>query len=107
MLYNVVLVSAVQQHESALSIHISLPLEPPHPSHPSRLSSSTELSSCVIQQLFIWWYRYVSSVLSVHPSLSASSPAVSILYICISTPALQKGSSVPFLLGFIYKHDCS
>ena len=38
MLYNVVLVSAVQQSESAICIHISpypLPLEPPsHPPYP-------------------------------------------------------------------------
>ena len=47
MLYNVVLVSAVQQSESTICIHISpypLPLEPPL-SHPSRLSESTELIS--------------------------------------------------------------
>ena len=47
LLYNVVLVSAVQQSESA--IHIPLPLEPPcHPAPPSlssRSSQSAELSS--------------------------------------------------------------
>ena len=40
MLYNVVLVSATQQHESALSIYICiLPLEPPShsPPHPTPL----------------------------------------------------------------------
>ena len=39
MLYNVVLISAIPQHESALSILMSLPLESPsHPSlHPSPL----------------------------------------------------------------------
>ena len=43
---NVVLVSVVQQHESTIRIHISLPLEPPsHPpaSCPSRSSQSTKL----------------------------------------------------------------
>ena len=47
MLYNVVLVFAVQQCKSAISIHISSPSEPPShpPSHPSRSPQSTELSS--------------------------------------------------------------
>ena len=36
LLYNAALVSAVQQSESAIGIHIPLPLEPP--SHPSRSS---------------------------------------------------------------------
>ena len=58
LLYNVVLVSVGQQHASALSIHTHththiypLPLEPPPqpPSHPSRASQSTRLSSlCAI-----------------------------------------------------------
>ena len=49
MLYNIVLVSAVHHHEAARGIHMfpsswtSLP--PPIPSHPSRLSHSTSLSS--------------------------------------------------------------
>ena len=47
ILYNIVLVSAVQQHESVISIHIPLPLEPSShsSSHPSMLSHSTKLSS--------------------------------------------------------------
>ena len=46
MLYNVVLVSTIQQSESAISIH-PLPLEPPyHPPlcQPSRSSQGTKLS---------------------------------------------------------------
>ena len=45
MLYNIVLISAVHQLESAVGIHMSPPsgssLLPPTPSHPSRLSQST------------------------------------------------------------------
>ena len=38
LLYNVVSISAIQEHESAISIHIPLPLRPPsHPSHPTPL----------------------------------------------------------------------
>ena len=53
--YNTVLVSAVQQRESAICIHISPPSWnsiPPPPSHSSRVSQSTEMSSlCYTQQL--------------------------------------------------------
>ena len=49
LLYNVVLVSALQQCESAISVHASPPswtsLPPPALSHPSWLSQSTRLSS--------------------------------------------------------------
>ena len=48
LLYRVMLVSAVQRSESAICIHISPPSWAPHsppPSHPSRSSQSTELSS--------------------------------------------------------------
>ena len=51
LLYNVVLVSAVQQGESAVSIHTLLPFKPPSPrsltplSHTSRCPQSTRLSS--------------------------------------------------------------
>ena len=45
MLYNVVLVPAIHQHESAIGIHMCPPsytsLPPPSLSHPSRLSQST------------------------------------------------------------------
>ena len=34
LLCNVVLVSAIQQHESAISIHMSHPLKPPSHLHP-------------------------------------------------------------------------
>ena len=48
MLYNIVLVSAVQQSESAVSIHISpypLPLEPPsHPPYPTLYFDSLQFS---------------------------------------------------------------
>ena len=48
LLYNIILVSAVQQSESAICIHICPPswisLPTPIPSHPSRSSQSTMLS---------------------------------------------------------------
>ena len=49
LLYNIVSVSAIHQQKSAIDIHMSLlswsSLPPPTPSHPSRLSQSTSLSS--------------------------------------------------------------
>ena len=54
MLYNIVLVSAVQQSESAVCIHISpffwafLPSRPP--SHPFRSPQSTKLSSLLLSK---------------------------------------------------------
>ena len=42
MFYNIVLVSAIDQHESAIGVHMAPPswnsLPPPTPSHISRLS---------------------------------------------------------------------
>ena len=49
MIYNIVLVSAIHQYESAIGKNMSLPSGPflpsPTPSQPSRLSGSTGLSS--------------------------------------------------------------
>ena len=49
LLYNIVLISAIHQHESATGVHMSppswTPLPSPTPSHPSRLSQSPGLSS--------------------------------------------------------------
>ena len=48
LLYNIVLVSATHQHESAIGIICPLslsPPSPPHPIHPSGLPQSTTLSS--------------------------------------------------------------
>ena len=44
MLYKVVLVSAVQQSESAIFIHVSLPSEASVPPHPTSLGHHRALS---------------------------------------------------------------
>ena len=44
---------------------------------------------------------YVSVTLSVHPTLSFSYYAhTSLLYVCISIPALQRGPSLPLRVKF-------
>ena len=106
LLYNVVLVSAKPQHESAIGIPMFPPswtcLPAPSPSHPSRLSQSPGLSSCVLQQIPTGWLVYTwqcicfSATLSIHPSLSFP-PCVhkSALHVWVYC-AIQTGSPAPF-----------
>ena len=105
LLFNVVLVSAVQSCTQAVVIHISSPLEPSYlPRNPTPLGHRTVpgWASCVIQQLLIS-YRFYTLVykcyaaFSVCPTLSFPHCVYSsVLYICISIPSLQIGSSIPF-----------
>ena len=72
---------------------LSLP-PTPAPFHPSRSSQSAELSSLAVQQpptscLFYTWCVCMS--IPVHPTVYQS-----VLYTCVSIPALQIGSFVPF-----------
>ena len=109
LLYNIVLVSDVQQSAPAICMHISPPswtsVQPP--SYPLKSSQSTELSplnyiggshQLPISQLVV--YMCVHTCQSYSPNLFHPPllPHVhtSILYIRISIPALQIGSSVPF-----------
>ena len=99
MLYNIVLVSATHQHESATGIQMSPPsgtyLPSPTPSHPSRWLQGPRLSSPS------HWLSILHMVMYLFPSyslsLSPSSPCKSVRYVCISIAALQTGSSVPSL----------
>ena len=98
----------------------SLPLEPPSPTppfHPSRPSHITELSSlCYIQLLptsslfHTWSCPYATLICESNATLSIC-PAVpfpsgirkTVCYICVSIPALQIGSLVPFFqIPYIY-----
>ena len=108
LVYNIVLVSAVQQHESALSVHISPPswasLLPPLPILPLEAITGhwTELplkaalySSFPLATL----HRRADmcpchSLTSPHPLLPHRGHGFP-LYIDVSTPALQTGSPLP------------
>lgn len=102
MLYKAVLVSAVQQCESASVTHVSPPswaISPRHPRSTGPLNglSSTphniRTSTCPAQDAV--YTRHAA--LSIHPTLPFC-PAVahkSVLYVCISLPPLEIGSSFP------------
>ena len=99
MLYNVVLISATQQCESADIYIYPLPFEPPfHPlSHPSRSPQSTKMSSLRCNSnfplaiCFTHYNVYMSVLLSIRPTLFSPPHCVhkSFLYVCVSVPALQ------------------
>ena len=107
-LYNIGLISVIHQHELAIGVHMSLPLEPP--SHlwpfptPLDCCGSLVWGPWVIQRIpigclfYIQYCTGVHAALFIHLNLSFLSPALvhkSVLYICISIAALQIGSSVP------------
>ena len=100
LLYNIVLVSALQ-HKSVIIICLSLPVESPSlpPSHPSRSSQSTKLGSLCYTAtshylFYIWQCICQSQFLSLpHTHLSLLWPQVHSLL----------GSSVPFFwIPYIY-----
>ena len=82
----------------------------PLPSHPSRSSQSTELSSLgytVTSYLLpiLHMEVYMSTLISqFNPPSPFPHFHMSILYICISIPSLQIGSSLPF---FYTPHICT
>ena len=103
--YNVVLVSVIHQHESAISVHMYSPSWtslPPHSSCPSRLSQITKLGSLCYTAAFHWLFHrqlciYVNTTFSIRPTLSFPRCVKFFLYICVSIPALQIGSCGGFL----------
>ena len=113
MLYSVVLVAAMQQHESAISIHYVpclLKLSHTLPIPPSRSLQST-LLSCLCctaaSHCFTNGNVYVSVLLSQFVPLSPSlCVQKSILCVCIFIPTLQIGSSVLFSRLYVYVCIC-
>ena len=90
MLYNVVLVSAVQEHESVICIHLALPSTAslPTPTHPFILTDpGAELpvlySSFLPATYFTWGSVYMSKLLSrfvpPSPSPAGSTSPFSVL----------------------------
>ena len=96
------MVSAMHQHEPQASTR-SLPLKPPSqlPSYPTPLGCHSfgfpaSYSKFPLALYFTYVNLYVSTLLSqfIPPSPSPTE-STSVLYVCISIPALQIGSAVP------------
>ena len=110
-------VSAIQQRESARSIHIpplSWAFLPPHPTHPTHLSCHRGLcwTSCVVQQLPIT-YLFLHMVMymfqcyplnSSHTLLSPLCPQICSLCLCFHCCPANKFISTIFL-DSIYMHE--
>ena len=114
MLYNVVLVSVVQQSESAIRIHISpypLPLEPPsHSPYPTPLGGhkASSRSPCAMQQLptshpfYIWYICQCYSLTSSQLPLPPLCPQVCSLCLRLySCPATRFISTVFFYIPYM------
>ena len=70
---------------------------PPAPSHPSRLSQGTGLSSLYYTASSHWYLLYVSTLLSqLVPHSLSSTVSTNLFCVCIAVPALQIDSAVPF-----------
>ena len=90
MLYNIVLVSAVHQYQSAIGIHMSPPsgtsLPPPTPSHRCSLSQSSDLSS-MHHTTNSHWLSILHMVIYMFPCCSLNSSHPLFPY-CVHTSAL-------------------
>lgn len=98
-----------QVNQSYTYIPSLLELPPTASSHLSRSSQNTLLNLCLEKLLTNYlfntrWCIYVNPNLSLftspYPTLHHAH--MSILYVCISLPALKTGSSVPFSLDSTY-----
>ena len=109
LLYSVVLISAVQQSETAICLHISPPSPQPASSHLSQLSQSTAWSFLCYSGFPLATCFTLGSVY-VNPNLPISSTFLfphcvhMFVHNCVSIPALQWGSSVSFFLDSTYMH---
>ena len=104
LLYNILLVSAIHKYESAIGIHMSPPswmsLPPSTPPHPSRLSQSPGWS-CLSHTTNSPWLSILRMVMCMFACYSLGSPHLlfppivptSLFCVCVSTAALQIGSS--------------
>ena len=105
------LVSVIQQNESAISIHrssASWAFLPPTHLTPLRCHTAPGWAPHIIYNFAlaicgIHGTLYLSVPLSIHSTLSFPCCIhITILYICVSIPALQIGSQGPFSIFHVY-----
>ena len=105
LLYNIVMIFAIHQHEPATGIHVSSRPEPPHlppsPLYPSGLSQSTGFgcpASCIELALvipFTYGYIHISMLFSqIISPLSSPTESKSLFFTSVSLAALHVGSSL-------------
>ena len=112
MLYSIVLVSAIHQHESAIGTHVSISsrISLPPSTHPILLGSHRELDlhslyhianshQLSILHMVIYMFPFYSLFNPPSPFCHVHK---SVLYVCVSIAALQIGSSIPYIF-YIYK----
>ena len=87
LLYNVVLVSAIHQHESATDIHMSPPSWiPSHvtpPPTPLGCHRAVDWAPCVTQQILDW--RMLVYLPSLHASTSHEETDINVSFLCSSS----------------------
>ena len=93
-----------------LSLILCPILPPPPPSHPSRSSQSTVLSFLYYTAASLWISAHTRQCICQCYSLSSSPFSIPLcvhksgLYTCVSPPAWQIDSSVPFFQYYTHTH---
>ena len=98
LLYHIVLVSAIHQHESVKGVHMSPPMWTYLPPYPTPLDCHRALRwvPCIIQQILTIYFTYGKMYFSSSSQFITTSPSPTVLHVCASITALQVGFSVLF-----------
>ena len=98
LLYHIVLVSAIHQHESVKGVHMSPPVWTYLPPYPTPLDCHRALRwvPCIIQQILSIYFTYGKMYFSSSSQSITTSPSPAVLRVCASITALQVGLSVLF-----------
>ena len=111
MLYNIVLVSAIHQHESATGIHMSPPsstsLPPPTPSHPLGCHKASDLSSLYLAVNLHWpsilrLVIYVFPCWFSHPLLPPQCPQVCSVCLRLHCCQRYRSENRPCLIEYLF-----